>query len=114
MAFSRGEIKRLVTKARLAGWGLNWQHCALQTYFVSHSYEAMYQGIRRCWRFGQTRPVRVHLISSEGAAGVLHNLQRKARQADQMFAQLIEHMHQGETVQRPELTSQKIEVPTWL
>ena len=52
-AFSNGQIKRLVTKQKIAGWGMNWQHCSHMTTFPSHSFEQYYQGVRRCWRFGQ-------------------------------------------------------------
>src|SRR5262249_22495735 len=64
-AFGRGEIRVLVSKAKIAGWGLNWQHCHRVGYFVSHSYEQWYQAIRRCWRFGQRHPVTVDMIVTE-------------------------------------------------
>jgi hypothetical protein len=55
LAFARGELRVLVTKPKIGAWGLNFQHCAHVTTFPSHSFEQYYQGIRRCWRFGQTR-----------------------------------------------------------
>lgn len=88
-AFASGQIRVLVSKPVIAGFGLNWQHCAHQTFFPSHSFEQWYQAIRRCWRFGQTHPVHVDVIASEGEAGVLANLNRKADQAAQMFATLV-------------------------
>ena len=88
-AFARGEIRVLVSKPVIAGFGLNWQHCAHQTFFPSHSFEQWYQSIRRCWRFGQTSPVCVDMIASEGERGVLSNLNRKADAAAQMFEKLV-------------------------
>lgn len=88
-AFATGQARVIVTKPSIAGFGLNWQHCAHQTFFPSHSFEQWYQAIRRCWRFGQQRSVRVDVIASEGEAGVLRNLKRKAKQAADMFDMLI-------------------------
>lgn len=53
----------LVTKAKIAGFGMNWQHCARMAFVgSSYSYEAFYQAVRRCWRFGQVRPVEAHVV----------------------------------------------------
>lgn len=112
-AFTRGEVKYLVTKPQLGAWGLNWQHAHRMTYFPSHSYEQWYQAVRRMWRFGQTQPVRVDVIATEGGRNVLHNLQRKAGQADAMFAALVQHMNDARRVD-PHNYDQKIEVPAWL
>lgn len=113
-AFSRGEVRRLVTKAKIAGWGLNWQHCAHTTMFPSHSFEQYYQGVRRFWRFGQTRPVEVDIVTSEGEQEVLRNLQRKARAADKMFSSLVEQMGNSLDISRATEFSKKEAVPTWL
>jgi hypothetical protein len=78
-----------VTKPAIGAWGLNWQHCNRMTFFPSHSYEQYYQAVRRCWRFGQTKPVTVDIITTEGGANALANLQRKADQADRMFEALV-------------------------
>lgn len=112
-AFSRGEIRVLVTKPSIGAWGLNWQHCHRMTYFPSHSYEQYYQAVRRSWRFGQTRPVEVDLITTEGGQNVLANLHRKAAQADQMFTELVRHMNDAIAVD-PYVYDQEIEVPAWL
>jgi hypothetical protein len=114
LAFVSGEIRVLVTKPSIAGFGLNWQHCAHQTFFPSHSFEQYYQAIRRSWRFGQTEPVRVDLISSAGETGVLKNLRRKARQADAMFARLVELMGNELKVKKSNPFERKEEVPPWL
>jgi SNF2 family DNA or RNA helicase len=85
-AFTAGSLRVLVTKPKIGAFGLNWQHCANLSMFPSHSYEQYYQAVRRCWRYGQTRDVTVHVITTQGEADVLGNLQRKAEAADQMFA----------------------------
>lgn len=103
----------LISKPSIFGFGLNFQHCAHMTYFPTHSYEQYYQATRRLWRFGQTRPVVVDLIYSDGGQRVMENLQRKARAADQMFDELVRYMHRGMTVQN-EYESQKVEIPIWL
>lgn len=113
-AFASGQIRVLVSKPVIAGFGLNWQHCAHQTFFPSHSFEQWYQAIRRCWRFGQKHPVRVDVISSEGEAGVLANLNRKAAQAEQMFAKLVELINQELRIEKTNPHTKKQEIPTWL
>ena len=114
MAFTKGEVRVLVTKPKIGAWGLNWQHCHRMTFFPSHSYEQYYQAVRRSWRFGQTRPVTVDLITTEGQARVLDNLQRKAAQADAMFDALIEHMNAALAVERSKYTPTPVEIPVWL
>lgn len=112
-AFTRGEIRVLVTKPSIGAWGLNWQHAHRMTYFPTHSYEQWYQAVRRMWRFGQTEPVVVDVIATEGGRGVLANLQRKAAAADRMFTALVEHMNEARSVD-PYDYSTRIEVPSWL
>mgnify|MGYP000337815028 CR=1 FL=1 len=113
-AFAAGQIRVLVSKPIIAGFGLNWQHCNHQTFFPSHSFEQWYQAIRRCWRFGQKHPVRVDVISSEGEAGVLANLNRKAAQAEQMFAKLVELVNQDLVIEKTNPHTNKQEIPSWL
>lgn len=114
IAFERGEIRVLVTKPTIAGFGLNWQHCAHETFFPSHSFEQWYQAIRRCWRFGQKSPVQVDVVCSEGESGVLANLRRKAEACERMFARLVELMNQELTIKPTRVGTAVTEVPTWL
>jgi len=93
LAFQDGELRVLITKPRIGAFGLNWQHCSNITFFPSHSFEQFYQGVRRCWRFGQKKSVKVDIITTEGELGVLKNLQRKSEAADEMFSQLIKLMN---------------------
>lgn len=113
-AFARGEIRVLISKPVIAGFGLNWQHCAHQTFFPSHSFEQWYQAIRRCWRFGQKNTVRVDVISSEGEAGVLANMNRKAIQAEQMFQKLVELINYELRIEKQNLHTKQQEIPSWL
>ena len=112
-AFTRGEIRVLVTKPSIGAWGLNWQHCHRMTYFPSHSYEQWYQAVRRCWRFGQKSPVEVDVITTQGGSRVLANLQRKAAQADEMFSELVAHMNAARAVDHHTYNND-LELPTWL
>ena len=112
-AFSRGDIRVLVTKPSIGAWGLNWQHAHRATYFPSHSFEQLYQAERRMWRFGQQHDVVVDVITTEGGRNVLSNLQRKAKQADEMFTSLVEHMNQARAVDKHTYNN-TLEVPSWL
>lgn len=91
--FSDGRIRVLVTKASIAGFGMNWQHCA-DTGFVglTDSFEQVYQAIRRFWRFGQTKPVNVHFIAAETEGAVVANLRRKESDAERMAGAMVRHM----------------------
>ena len=89
MAFSRGDTRVIVTKPSIAGFGLNWQHCARMVFVgASHSYEQTYQAIRRCWRFGQTRSVDVHVIRAETEQLIVDNYRRKEADAVRMGAEM--------------------------
>lgn len=112
--FGQRRARVLVIKPKIGAWGLNWQHCAHMTWFPSHSFEQYYQAVRRCWRFGQTRPVTVDIVTTEGGMLVQENLQRKAKQADTMFASLVEHMNNALAIERSQNFNAKTEVPSWL
>lgn len=114
IAFTRGEIRVLVTKPKIGAFGLNWQHCNRMTFFPSHSYEQYYQAVRRCWRFGQQSPVTVDIITTPGGANVLANLERKAEQASRMFDALTAHMRDGMQISRDTSYDTKAEVPGWV
>jgi len=88
-AFANGEIKRLITKAKMTSMGLNWQHCQHTVYFPTFSYEQYYQAIRRFWRFGQTQEVTCDMVISEGQERVMQSLQEKTDKAIQLYENLI-------------------------
>jgi len=83
--FAQGRARVLISKPSICGWGLNWQHCNNIAFVgVTDSYEAYYQAVRRCWRFGQKRPVNVHVFASSAEGAVVANLARKERDAAEM------------------------------
>ncbi len=89
-AFAQGEIKRLITKAKMTSMGLNWQHCNHTVFFPTWSYEQYYQAIRRFWRFGQKREVTCDMVISEGQERVLEALEQKTQKAIDLYANLVE------------------------
>lgn len=114
LAFAAGELRVLITKPKIGAWGLNFQNCAHVTFFPSHSFEQYYQGVRRCWRFGQKRPVKVDIVTTEGEKDVLKNLQRKATAADRMFSRLVAEMNHVLHIERSTEYAHTAEVPAWL
>lgn len=112
--FAAGNTRVIVTKGKIAAYGLNWQHCAHMTFFPSHSYEQFYQGVRRCWRFGQDKSVVVDIVTTEGGREVMANLQRKALQADAMFSRLVAHMGDAMAIKSQTEYTTPVEVPAWL
>jgi len=91
--FSHGSINRLISKASICGYGMNWQHCNNTAFAgIDNSFESMYQAIRRFWRFGQNKPVNVHLFLSEQEIPILENIKRKEQQHNEMSARMVEHM----------------------
>jgi len=123
MGFTDGTVRILVSKPSIAGFGMNWQHCN-QMIFVglSDSWEKYYQAIRRCWRFGQTKPVSVHIVSADTEGAVLCNIKRKDQQNEEMKKAMGETMRawtlseiRGLTVEKTEYTPTKtINMPSFL
>lgn len=93
LGFGQGQHRVLITKPSIAGFGLNWQHCARVAFVgLSDSFEAYYQAVRRCYRFGQQRIVHVHLIHAESEGAVKANLERKQRQHEELSESMVSHM----------------------
>lgn len=88
LGFLKGDIKKLVTKAKMNAWGMNWQHCDHTVFFPTWSYEQYYQAIRRFWRFGQPNKVTADLVYSDGQKRVLDGLIMKANKANELFSKL--------------------------
>lgn len=109
-AFSDSGIRVLITKPKIAGFGLNWQHCARMVFVgLSYSYEQMYQALRRSYRFGQTRPVVAHIVTSETESGVLETIKRKQKGHREMQEKMSRAMREvginggGSTVTRADV-----------
>ena len=123
LGFANGDFRVLVTKAKIAGFGMNWQHCNKMIFMgASHSYEGTYQAIRRCWRFGQKKPVDVTIICSENETSILNNLKRKSDDAEKMGQEMTARVCE---VLKAEITGTKKEwneykptktmkVPSWI
>jgi hypothetical protein len=118
-AFSLGNIKWLLTKPSVAGFGMNWQHCANMAFVgLSYSFEAIFQAIRRCWRYGQTRPVNAHLVIAETEGAVLQAVKRKESQYEELQAEMNEAMREQQLLARRVITrydhEMEMEIPKWL
>jgi hypothetical protein len=112
--FVKGKGKRvLVSKPKIFGFGLNFQHCNHMTYFPTWSYEQYYQATRRLWRFGQENPVTVDLIYTDGGKRMLSGLQDKEKRASQMFAGLVQHMNHELSI-KEEYERERVTVPQWM
>jgi hypothetical protein len=122
LAFARGEIRVLVTKPKIAGFGMNWQLCNQMAFVgITHSYEQWYQSVRRCWRFGQTRAVDVLMVRTDAEGSVWASLKAKADAADAMALAMIEHVRDtqlesvmGRRPGRVDKTTQPARIPSWL
>lgn len=121
LAFSSGEIKRLITKPSIAGFGMNWQHCHNMAFVgLSDSYEQFYQALRRCWRFMQLFPVTAHVITAEEEGAVVANIKRKERDAMNMADQMVINMSdiskvkiRGKQMQKTEYKIKKKSGTNW-
>ena len=117
-AFTQGSIRILVSKPSIAGFGLNWQHCA-RTAFVglSFSYEMFYQAIRRFWRFGQRRPVECHIAMAETETAIWQTIQRKKADHETMKEEMFEAMRREvlvSQVKRAYSPTQAAKLPAWM
>jgi len=92
--FANGDIKRIITKAKMTGMGLNWQHCNHSVFFPTYSYEQYYQAIRRFWRFGQKNEVTIDMVISDGQTRVLEALKQKTQKAIDLYENLTKNVNQ--------------------
>jgi len=121
--FASGQIRRIVTKPKVAGLGMNWQICHNAIFVgLSDSWEQLYQAVRRIWRYGQVEEVNIYIIIESREGAVLKNIKRKDRQAKEMIENMITHtkeLTKRELAQTtkditdyvPQIT---MEVPAWL
>ena len=91
--FTHNKLRVLISKPKICGFGMNWQHCARMAFVgLDDSFEKFYQAVRRCYRFGQTRKVIVHMFTAENEGQILANLKRKEVQHHEMSAKMIDNM----------------------
>lgn len=108
LSFSLGEIKRIITKAKMTSFGLNWQHCNHSVFFPTYSYEQYYQAVRRFWRFGQKKDVTIDVVVSDGQTRVLEALQQKTDKAIELYKNLTENVNRQFTITQKEFNKQVI------
>ncbi len=113
VSFARGEIKRLITKARMTSMGLNWQHCRHTVFFPTWSYEQYYQAIRRFWRFGQKSEVTCDMVISEGQERVLEALEQKTQKAIELYGNLVAAANQDFSFSAKEF-NQTVRLPAFV
>lgn len=115
--FAMGRTRVMVSKPKLAGFGLNLQHADCQVFAsISHSYEQWYQAIRRSWRFGQTKSVNCHVVMAETETSIWRNVQRKAADHDRMKIAMTKAMLGGEieSKRRAYGRSSQIQLPDFM
>jgi hypothetical protein len=113
VAFAKGEIKRLITKAKMTGMGLNWQHCNHSVFFPTYSYEQYYQAVRRFWRFGQTSEVTIDLVTSDGQERVIESLKQKTQKAKDLYENLVKNVNSEFNHEYKEF-NQTVKLPSFL
>ena len=112
LAFAKGEIDRIITKAKMTSFGLNWQHCNHSVFFPTWSYEQYYQSIRRFWRFGQLNDVTIDMVISDGQTRVLESLEQKTQKAIQLHKNLTDNVNRSFEHKTKEFNKQIIK-PKW-
>jgi hypothetical protein len=111
--FANGDIKRLITKAKMTSMGLNWQHCNHTVFFPTWSYEQYYQAIRRFWRFGQKSEVTCDMVISEGQERVLEALEQKTQKAIELYGNLVQAANRDFSFSTKQFT-QTVQIPEFL
>jgi hypothetical protein len=111
--FAQGNIKRLITKAKMTGMGLNWQHCNHSVFFPTWSYEQYYQAIRRFWRFGQKSKVTVDLVISDGQSRITEALKQKTQKAKDLYENLVKNVNSDFNHEYKEF-NQKVKKPKFI
>ena len=123
-AWKSKRARVLISKPSIFGWGMNWQHCHQMAFLgLGDSYESYYQAIRRCWRFGQEKPVTVWIVTSNAEDDIVRNVRRKERSAKLQAEETIKYMREAELEslqegslrgQIPYEASQKMALPSFL
>lgn len=123
MGFSDGSIRVLVSKPSICGFGMNWQNCSKMIFVgLSDSFEAFYQAVRRCWRFGQTKEVEVYIVISDAEGAVKANIERKQADAEKMKSELVKYtkdvmtaeIHKTVRISDTYYAFENMKLPEWL
>lgn len=117
VGFSNGNIRVLITKPSIAGFGLNFQNCARMAFVgLSFSYESFYQAVRRCWRFGQTRQVDVHVAMANTEMNIWNTISRKTFDHNEMkdaMRAAMKEAHESRSVKLNYNPTMQAKLPTW-
>lgn len=118
VAFSEGNARIIISKPTVAGFGLNWQHCARVAFVgLSFSYEQFYQAVRRCWRFGQAREVQCHIAMADTERNIWDVISRKSGDHEAMKAEMYAAMrraHETREIKIDYQPTQPMRLPSWL
>lgn len=123
LGFAHGEVRKLVSKASIAGFGMNFQVCSRMIFVgLNDSFEQVFQAVRRCWRFGQAQSVDVYMIASELEGAVVANIRRKEAQHEAMGAALAEftrdltmaYLRGSNARAKAQVFKTRMEMPAWL
>ena len=123
LGFANGDVRVLVSKPSICGYGMNWQNCNKEIFVgLSDSFEKYYQAIRRCWRFGQTKPVDAYLIASKAEGAVKDNIERKQMQATKFMYELskrtkdilIAEINNATKMTESYIATERMSVPQWM
>lgn len=121
--FGEGKARCLVSKPSIAGWGMNWQQCHRMIFVgLSDSFEAYYQAVRRCWRFGQKSPVTVDIVISDADGAVKANIERKQGEARELTKELVKYtkdilrddIQSTGRMRESYIATEEMKVPEWL
>jgi len=111
--FAKGNIDRIITKAKMTGMGLNWQHCNHSVFFPTWSYEQYYQAVRRFWRFGQKKDVTIDMVISDGQTRVLETLEQKTKKSIELYQNLVSNVNSNYTETKKEF-NKKVSLPNFI
>ena len=123
LGFANGDIKFLVSKPSICGFGMNFQKCHNMIFCgISDSYEKFYQAVRRCYRFGQENEVNVYVIISRRELSVLNNIKKKQEQHDKMSYEMVERtseilkneIHSTTKITEDYTADLQVVLPIWL
>jgi hypothetical protein len=121
--FAMGDLRRLVSKPKVAGLGMNFQVCNNAAFIgLSDSFEQFYQAVRRIWRFGQKEKVDIHIFIEEREGSVLANIRRKEKAAKLMTENMINHtkditkreLEQSKKTFVDYLPQEEMRLPKWI
>lgn len=119
LGFSDGEYRVIISKASIAGFGLNWQHCRRMAFVgVNYSYESFYQAVRRCWRFGQTQQVQAHVVMAQTESAIWNAVMRKSdahdAMKDEMRAAMMRNAERTQNAKIAYLPGIRATLPTFI